>query len=1284
MSFPPKVLTTFLLFVWLLMPWSYLSAAETGISFNTATEIPVWNQVFSVDKVAGQDGYLKFHLHQGEGVAISLKANVNSGSQYIQFYQPDIITSAFISTTRSYGDVVATSFTAAVSGTYWMRVMGSVGIADIGVYRAFYNSDVTDTERGFYSTFNTAQYFTPGEYSLTDLPQFYRFEARVGDEIAISLSPSVSSSFQRLEVFQPDNLTNSMVSTGATYNNSTGTASFTARTTGVYYARVSGAAGRFVLSAVGVRADADDDSDGFSNTAEFARRSRIDLADSNGDGSNDLQSARLGLIGVFEKEFSRADLSEARSVPYAREIPYFDKRFSVNHDGSERFFSFYLREGEGATLELTARLNTGSQFLSVIQPDDHERVFISSSVARDGESVSVSFYAAVAGTYYLRLAGAVGTAELAVYNAFFNPDVVDDTRDYNGTFYTAKYLTSGTFAQSTANGVHRFVARVGDQVSLSLTPNINAGSQRLSIYQPGVLNTSFLISSSLNNNQTGILSFTVQTDGVYFAVVTGAMGFYNLNAVGVRADMDTDGDGVSDSVEWFRGSRPDVIDTNANGLTDLEEARNGAFGIYLTELTRSDVKNADSLLSALPIPYFDKTFSVRHNGNHRFFSMDLNEGEGVALALTPRTNSGSMSLLVYQPYNQNNNITSISNTSNNDTRITSFTANISGTYYFRLSGVVGIAELAVYRGFFNPGVTDHSREFYGSANTAEYLRSGQYNLGVPDRYHRFEARAGDEVTLNLTGGANSGGQSMQLFGPESGSSFRSTPSVLRNQVTTASFIAQTTGVYFVKVTGNRGTYRLDATGIRPDADDDQDGLSNTAELARGTRIDLVDTNNNGFTDYQEALAGRLGIYPVQYSRADLSHASSFAFAKPVPYKDKPFSIAFDGNHRYFAFEVTAGEGVTITLTPRISSSYQYLTVYAANNQSTPLLSPNGVSNGDTLSVSFTATVSGTHWVRLEGSMGGADLAVYNAFFNAGVEDSQRDFYGSFNTAQLLVSGTYTKQENLYSFFRFDAVAGEDVSLSLAASVTSGSMSFSVFQPGNLSTAFVHSNLAYNNQTVNRTFTAATTGTYYVRVNGAGGRFNLQAAGITPIIFGAVGVAKAIGENEDDFTFTLRLASPLKEGQFVALSFVDQNTNEFVNMNCSGTECTLTRRLNLPSLSVFHAGVYDANQQLIGNVTSSARCTLPQCLFSFTVTGNGVVRYLNNVLPQFGRPLRLEVIPGQGYKASRAVAGSCSRGTWITSTIYEIAELVQPCSATFHFAEEKKRKRFPMWLLTLEP
>ncbi|CAM5224735.1 hypothetical protein [Alishewanella longhuensis] len=209
------------------------------------------------------------------------------------------------------------------------------------------------------------------------------------------------------------------------------------------------------------------------------------------------------------------------------------------------------------------------------------------------------------------------------------------------------------------------------------------------------------------------------------------------------------------------------------------------------------------------------------------------------------------------------------------------------------------------------------------------------------------------------------------------------------------------------------------------------------------------------------------------------------------------------------------------------------------------------------------------------------------------------------------------------------------------------------------------------QTGNRTFKAATTGTYYVSVIGPAGHFNIQVSGLTPVITDSVDVLQAEGGGINDVIFKVRLSSPLKEGQFVALSFNEQ-TGELVRMNCIGLICTLDRRLNLPSSSLFRAGVFGADNQLIGSLTSQSACLLSQCVFALSVSENGLVRIVDNKVAVLGVPLRLEVLPNEGFKASRAVAGTCTRGNWISATIYEISDFNQACTAIFNFTELKRK------------
>ncbi|MCG6942194.1 MAG: hypothetical protein LJE69_13195, partial [Thiohalocapsa sp.] len=138
--------------LWLLF-WLLSGAVwASGLRFEDAEPIPLFDNPFSIDKQES-DYYLKFELFEGEGVTVALTAHVNSGSMSFYAYQPDDQNNSFASATYiGNGETKTASFTAKVGGTYWVKVTGSVGTADVAVYRAFFNAGVTDASRSFYST----------------------------------------------------------------------------------------------------------------------------------------------------------------------------------------------------------------------------------------------------------------------------------------------------------------------------------------------------------------------------------------------------------------------------------------------------------------------------------------------------------------------------------------------------------------------------------------------------------------------------------------------------------------------------------------------------------------------------------------------------------------------------------------------------------------------------------------------------------------------------------------------------------------------------------------------------------------------------------------------------------------------------------------------------------------------------------------------------------------------------------------------------------------------------
>ena len=225
------------------------------------------------------------------------------------------------------------------------------------------------------------------------------------------------------------------------------------------------------------------------------------------------------------------------------------------------------------TVALTAHVNSGSMSFYVYQPDDQNNSFASATYIGNGETKTASFTAKVGGTYWVKVTGSVGTADVAVYRAFFNAGVTDASRSFYSTFNTARYLVAGEYARSSLQDFYRFEAVQGDTIVLALTANVNSGSISFYVYQPGDRNSSFASATYLGNNEKKAVSFTAETTGTYFLQVSGASGWYEIETDGVRVDVDEDGDGFFNTEEYMRGSRVDLADTKERRWGQVLQSR---------------------------------------------------------------------------------------------------------------------------------------------------------------------------------------------------------------------------------------------------------------------------------------------------------------------------------------------------------------------------------------------------------------------------------------------------------------------------------------------------------------------------------------------------------------------------------------------------------------------------------------------------------------------------------------------------------------------------------------
>ena len=522
----------------------------------------------------------------------------------------------------------------------------------------------------------------------------------------------------------------------------------------------------------------------------------------------------LSLLTLFIYSASAQNISGGSSFGTATTIPSFNVKHTMIKNSDNKYLKFYLKRGEGATVRLTAHVNDDSMSIYMYTPDNQDYNFTYDSYIQDGQTGEVSFTAQVTGYYYIEVRGDSGVADIEVYQSFYTPGVKDSDFSYQGTQHTSKYLTQGNHIKTALDNWYRFEAQQGDDITISLTAHVNSGSISMSLYAPY---RDYAIGSKyyIYNNQTKTISFTAQTSGVFYIKVEGSEGNYDFNLQGVRPDLDSDNDGLSNSVEYVRGTEINNADTNNNGVSDYQESQNGMIGQFKTEWKRSDMQDVLSFSTAKSIPYYDAQFSFEKDENDKYVSFYLYQNQPVTISLKTYVNDNSMAMYVYEPNNLNtyNYIKSDTYIQNEEIGLIGFTAATTGVYYLKVKGDPGVADVAIYRG----NTKDCKRDFHSTFNTAHYITEGNHlkETGLSD-YYRFDAKIYDEITISLTAHVNYDNIDMYVYTPDDQDNYAESATYINDGETkTISFTAYIEGTYYLKVYDRYpGSYDLILSGIR--------------------------------------------------------------------------------------------------------------------------------------------------------------------------------------------------------------------------------------------------------------------------------------------------------------------------------------------------------------------------------------------------------------------------------------------------------------------------------------
>ena len=784
-------------------------------------------------------------------------------------------------------------------------------------------------------------------------------------------------------------------------------------------------------------------------------------------------------------------------------ITEFNVAKTTVYPGEEIWYSIELVQGQGYAFTMSPRLNTGWLRLRLYNTD--AVLMYESGNIYNGNYGHLKVISKQNGVYFLRVTGsndASGSLDLFAHQAWFNPDITDQSRQEHIFFYQARYLRSGNYFLSKFKfNTYRFVARKGDEITIQVSPRLNAGYVILRIYDQ---NEKLVMETGrVTDGKTGGLTFKPGIDSVYYARVSGSNttnGHYDLTVENIQPDRDSDGDGLTDAAEYYLKTAVDRSDTDDDSLSDGDELRAGTNPLIDVAIDLADVVRAGSAAKAISVPAINRAFQAEVAPDSVWFRLDLKEGEGVHLVLSAALDRGYLKMRTYTPgqvlINETNTVY------NGQTgRLNLFPAR-SGVYFIRVSGgsdESGTFALGVYHGWFGETL-DNERDDFSNFYTARYLRSGNYELSPHGAtYFRFTAGQSEQIQVNLTASLNRGYFLMRLY-DRNGKQILESNRIYSDGFDSITHIAAVSDLYYLRVSGDdsaSGSYNLAISGVRPDADADSDGLSNAADYFFGLSPELSDTDGDGASDGAEISQGLSPNHAIEIGEDVADRADSEDNAMSIPVSNDFVKIEFPGNSVWLKFFAQAGEGYSLALLPRLNSGWLSLRLYDENINFIKDL--NNIYHGQTGALNHIAATTGTYYVRLSGGgdpHGYARLGLFPAWFNDGVQDRDRPISNTFFTAKSLREGTFFLDAFSSRVFRFQAALNEEFEITLAAQLNTGYVYMRLYdEVGN---NLRESNRVYTGQSGVVTFNPAVSGVYYVSVRQSGadaGNFDLAIRGI---------------------------------------------------------------------------------------------------------------------------------------------------------------------------------------------
>ena len=1044
----------------------------------------------------GAVAYYAIDLYAGQGITVSINAHMTTG--YIDFglYDPYEVELSGSNDSAIYdAETGKLSFTPAKTGVYYIKVWApssAVGNYDLAVYSAWFNAGVQDSDRTFNSTYSTSHYIANGSYPVLDTGistdqgiNIYRFTVPGNTQVDVALTSHLTAGGLDFGIFDNDQVELAGSNDSNITDGQTGTAGKLIIEPGVYYVRVwedSDAAGTYDLTIVGAEPDQDTDGDGLSDAAEYYLGTSNDNDDTDGDGVSDYDEIMQGSNPGVAAELSVAEVSGATSLINAVAMPVFDKRVSIEHSGSETWYSFDLAAGEAVTVALSAYLNRGALDFHLFDSSGTYLAGSGDADITDGQTGIANLTVTAAGTYYIRVwesSNAFGNYDLAVYNAWFNPGVVDSQRDFNDTFNTAYYIQNGNYS-ATELGLdyYRIDLTAGQAITVALTSHLDRGGLDFGLYDSNGTELSGSNDSSITNGQTGRAEKLVYESGTYFIRVwedSAAVGNYDLAVYSA----------------WFNAGVQDSDRTFNSTYSTSHYIANGSY------------------------PVLDTGISTDQGINIYRFTVPGNTQ--VDVALTSHLTAGGLDFGIFDN-------DQVELAGSNDSNITDGQTGTAGkliiepgVYYVRVwedSDAAGTYDLTIVgaepdQDTDGDGLSDAAEYYLGTSNDNDDTDGD----GVSD-YDEIMQGSNPGVAAELSVAEVSGATSlinavaMPVFDKRvsiehSGSeTWYSFDLAAGEAVTVALSAYLNRGALDFHLFDSSGTY-LAGSG---DADitDGQTGIANLTVTAAGTYYIRVWESSNAFGNYDLAVYNAWFNPGVVDSQRDFNDTFNTAY-----YIQNGNYSATELGLDYYRIDLTAGQAITVALTSHLDRGGLDFGLYDSNGTELSGSNDSSITNGQTGRAEKLVYESGTYFIRVwedSAAVGNYDLAVYSAWFNAGVQDSDRTFNSTYSTSHYIANGSYPVLDTGIStdqginIYRFTVPGNTQVDVALTSHLTAGGLDFGIFDNDQVELAGSNDSNITDGQTGTAGKLIIEPGVYYVRVwedSDAAGTYDLTIVGAEP-------------------------------------------------------------------------------------------------------------------------------------------------------------------------------------------